>query len=80
MSLTAAAQEWDFQVERGDEYVQACAAEKACIKQETDPSGVMRIKAEIRAEIAASVANRDAGEPLKVQEVRDEEATGIWFR
>lgn len=80
VSLTTSSQEWDFQVERGDEYVQASAAEKIAIKQENDPSGALRIKGEIRAEIAASAANRDAGEPLKVQEVRDDEAEGIWFR
>jgi hypothetical protein len=79
-SLTTAAQEWDFQVERGDEYVQLCAAEKAIIKQESDTSPIIRLKNEIRAEIAKSAADRDAGEPMKVQEVRDDGDSGTdWF-
>ncbi len=80
-SLTVSSQNWDFQVERGDEYVQACAAEKALIKQDRDRSGVLRLKSEIRAEITQSAANRDIGEPLKVQEVRDDSDHGLdWFR
>lgn len=77
VSLTAAAQEWDFQVERGDEYVQACAAEKALIKQESDTSGVIRLKGEILAELMVNAENRDAAEPLSVQEVRDDSEHGL---
>lgn len=71
-SLTTPAQPWQFHVERGDEYVQACAAEKACIKQETDPSPIIRLKNEIRAEVMADANVRDAGEPMTVQSVRDD--------
>lgn len=73
VSLTSATQEWDFQVARGDEFVQACAAIKACVKQQTGAGELEALKQQIRADVTAASKNRDAGEPLKVQEVRDDD-------
>jgi hypothetical protein len=71
-ALSGDSDAWDPQIPRGDEYVELCAAIKALVKQESDPSALMAMKAQIENQVRSMAKNRDAGAPLRVQEVRND--------
>jgi hypothetical protein len=62
-----------------DDYIAIDCAIKMREKEESDTSGLERMKARMIARIVASSANRDSGSPGQISDVRGGTDGDIWF-